>query len=63
MPEMASICRITRKHQKPQVDLNTKKLSGEGIFTTVSWPGEMQGTISASGEFSSLCPVGNYVLK
>lgn len=46
--EAGSICSVTGKHQKLQGDRSTKpRKSREGVFTTVSQPGGMRGTISA----------------
>lgn len=53
--EAGSMCNVTGKHQKLQGDLSTKpQKDREGVFTTVSQPGGMRGTIRAWERMSPL---------
>lgn len=53
--EAGSMCNVTGKHQKLQGDRSTKpQKNREGVFTTVSQPGGMRGTIWAWERMSPL---------
>lgn len=53
--EAGSISNVTRKHQKLQGDRSTKpQKNREGVFTTVSQPGGMRGTICTWERMSPL---------